>query len=85
MIVCHCNYILAVEIEQSARALGWDQIMPPTPHEVYGALGVRPCCGGCLPLAEEIISAALPSQAPAPTTEVRAREAHTRRALIAAE
>ena len=78
MIVCHCNCILAVEIERSARSLGTDSILPPTAEQVYDALGVRPCCGGCLPLAEAIISAALPLRAPAPT-------ARARRVLMAAE
>ena len=85
MIVCHCNCILAVEIEQSARRLGNDSIMPPTPQEVYGALGMQLCCGGCLPLAEEIISAALPSRIPAPTMELHAREVHAWRVLIDAD
>ena len=80
MIVCHCNCILAVEIEQSARALSRDQIMPPTPEEVYGALGMQPCCGGCLPLAEEIISATLPLRVPGTTPQPR-----TRLVLVAAE
>jgi len=71
MIVCHCNCILAVEIERSARALGTDAILPPTPEQVYDALGMVPCCGGCLPLAEAIISAVLPSPAPGPKARAR--------------
>jgi len=80
MIVCHCNCILAVEIEQSARVLGQFSTVAPTPEQVYGDLGVRPCCGGCFPLAEAIISAALPSHAQRPATDRRARPL-----LIAAE
>ena len=71
MIVCHCNCVLAVEIEQSARALGTDSHFHPTAEQVYDALGVQPCCGGCLPLAEAIISAVLPSPAPGPTARAR--------------
>ena len=77
MIVCHCNCILAVEIERSARALGTDSILPPTAEQVYDALGVQPCCG-CLPLAEAIISAVVPLPSPGPTVR-------TRRVLMAAE
>jgi bacterioferritin-associated ferredoxin len=62
MIVCHCNCIMAVAIEQSARELDAGAAAPPTPEEVYRALGMKPCCGGCLPLAEVIISAALPTR-----------------------
>jgi bacterioferritin-associated ferredoxin len=69
MIVCHCNCIMAVAIEQSARALGQISTATPTPEQVYGDLGMRPCCGGCLPLAEAIIAAALPTHSPRPTCE----------------
>ena len=58
MIVCHCNRIQAACIERSARELtASDPGRPPTPDEIYGLLGKSPCCRGCLPLAEAIISA----------------------------
>lgn len=78
MIVCHCNYIRAAAIEHLARELCAGSGDIPTPEEVYGALGMQPCCGGCLPLAETIISAALPCPEPAMELEIT-------RYLIAAE
>ena len=56
MIVCHCNVIDHAEIEATASRISmadpWQLI---TPVAVYKALGKRPRCGGCLPLAANII------------------------------
>jgi len=56
MIVCHCNLIDHHEIEATANRMEaadpWGLI---TPVAVYKALGKRPRCGGCLPLAANII------------------------------
>lgn len=58
MIVCHCNRIDHREIERAADQLSavdeWQLI---TPIAVYRSLGKRPRCGGCLPLATNIIYA----------------------------
>ncbi|WP_374311836.1 bacterioferritin-associated ferredoxin [Dongia sp.] len=50
MYVCICNGYRDSEIEQTARAGGLT-----SPHAVYAALGSAPCCGSCLPMAQEII------------------------------
>jgi bacterioferritin-associated ferredoxin len=56
MIVCHCNRIDHSEIEQAANALASDDHWTVlTPVAVYKALGKRPCCGRCLPLAASVI------------------------------
>ena len=56
MIVCHCNLIDHRDIERAADALAatdpWHLL---TPVAVYDAIGFRPRCGGCLPLAANII------------------------------
>ena len=56
MIVCHCNRIDHLEIERACTALvaddPWKLLTPVT---VYKALGLRPRCGGCLPLAANLI------------------------------
>jgi bacterioferritin-associated ferredoxin len=56
MIVCHCNRIEHTDIERAADALAaidrWQII---TPISVYKELGKRPRCGGCMPLAANII------------------------------
>ena len=90
MIVCHCNCIQAAAIERSARELCAESSGTPTPEEVYGALGMKPCCGDCLPLAEAIISSTLPMSAlpmsglPSPAS-VPAVDAEMAPILIAAE
>ena len=71
MIVCHCNRIDHSEIERAADKLAdgevWNFV---TPVAVYKALGKRPRCGGCLPLAASLIHARhvcpLPDGAPCP-------------------
>lgn len=50
MYVCLCNGYRSSEIEQTARAGGLT-----CPVKVYEALGSGPCCGTCLPTAQEII------------------------------
>jgi bacterioferritin-associated ferredoxin len=58
MIVCHCNRIDHTEIETAASGLAaHDSWAVLTPVRVYKALGKRPRCGGCLPLAASIIHA----------------------------
>lgn len=61
MIVCQCNAIDHVAIETAASLLAaadpWTLL---TPGRVYRALGARPRCGGCLPLAASIIHARTP-------------------------
>ena len=56
MIVCHCNHIDHREIEEACTRLveahPWRVL---TPGAVYKALGRRPRCGGCLPLAANLI------------------------------
>jgi len=62
MIVCHCNCIMASCIERSTKErAAVDPGYSPTPAEIYDVLGKQPCCGGCLPLAQKIISLALSS------------------------
>lgn len=50
MYVCICNGYRSSEIEQTAKAGGLT-----CPIAVYNALGSSPCCGTCLPVAQEII------------------------------
>ncbi len=50
MYVCMCNGYRESEIEQTARSGGLS-----CPLKVYQALGKAPCCGTCLPMAQEII------------------------------
>jgi bacterioferritin-associated ferredoxin len=50
MYVCICNGYRDSEIEQTARASGLS-----CPVAVYQVLGSGPCCGACLPMAQEII------------------------------
>lgn len=58
MIICHCNCIDHVAIEEAtSRLLAEDPWRLVTPGSVYRALGKRPRCGGCLPLATSIIYA----------------------------
>ena len=49
MIICSCNAIREDEIRGLARA------GHGCPLTVYGALGCKPQCGGCLDYAAEII------------------------------
>jgi bacterioferritin-associated ferredoxin len=56
MYVCVCNGYRESEIEQTARASGLS-----CPVAVYNALGSGPCCGTCLPMAQDVINAALKS------------------------
>jgi len=56
MIVCHCNRIDHLEIEEACSALlTEDPLRMLTPVAVYKALGKRPRCGGCLGLAANLI------------------------------
>ncbi len=56
MIVCHCNRIDHSAIEAAASGMvAHDSWAVLTPVRVYKALGKRPRCGGCLPLAARII------------------------------
>ena len=56
MIVCHCNLIDHTEIERTTAELkASDRLTIVTPVMVYKALGKRPRCGGCLPLATSIM------------------------------
>ena len=62
MIVCHCNHIDHVAIEKATDdLLAVDPWRLLTPGSVYRALGMRPRCGGCLPLATSLIHARCPS------------------------
>lgn len=54
MYVCVCNGYRESEIEQTARASGLS-----CPVAVYQALGSGPCCGTCLPMAQDVINDAL--------------------------
>jgi bacterioferritin-associated ferredoxin len=85
MIVCHCNYIQSAAIEHSARKLCAGSGDIPTPREVYGAMGMQPCCGGCLPLAKAIISSAVPMSAVPEQSDDLAMGPQITRGLIAAE
>lgn len=60
MYVCVCNGYRESEIEQTARASGLN-----CPVAVYEALGSGPCCGTCLPMAQDVINDALKSPAKA--------------------
>ena len=63
MIVCHCNRIDHTDIERTANELtAIDRWRLLTPVAVYHALGKRPRCGGCLPLATSIIHSRLVSE-----------------------
>ena len=56
MLVCSCNRIDHQSIEAEAdRQLAADPMRTPSPARVYVALGERPRCCGCFPLAEKII------------------------------
>lgn len=61
MYVCICNGYRESEIEQTARAGGLT-----CPVKVYEALGSGPCCGMCLPMAQDIIDGTHESTACAP-------------------
>ena len=57
MLVCSCNRIDHNSIEAEVdRQLASDPMRFLTPTCVYIGLGERPRCGGCLPLAVEIIN-----------------------------
>lgn len=56
MLVCSCNRIDHQSIEAEAdRQIAVDPMRTPSPAQVYTALGERPRCCGCFPLAEKII------------------------------
>jgi hypothetical protein len=63
MMICHCNCIASDAIERTTSTLAeadpWRLL---TPVLVYHALGARPRCGGCLPLAAKIIHGCLAEQ-----------------------
>ena len=57
MLVCSCNRIDHARIEAEAdRQMSCDPSCVPSAVRVYCGLGERPRCGGCLPLAEKLIS-----------------------------
>ena len=57
MLVCSCNRIDHISIEAEVdRQLAGDPMRFLTPTRVYQGLGERPRCGGCLPLAVDIIN-----------------------------
>lgn len=57
MLVCSCNRIDDCSIEAEVeRQLAGDPMQFLTPTRVYKGLGERPRCGGCMPLAAEIIN-----------------------------
>ena len=57
MLVCSCNRIDHKSIEAEAdRQIACDPSCTPSPTCVYDALGERPRCRGCFPLAEKIIT-----------------------------
>jgi bacterioferritin-associated ferredoxin len=58
MYVCVCNGYRESEIEQTARASGLS-----CPIAVYNVLGSGPCCGTCLPMAQDVINDALKTPA----------------------
>lgn len=77
MYVCICNGYRESEIEQTARASGLN-----CPIAVYNVLGSGPCCGTCLPMAQDVINDALKT----PATQISARVANEREILpLAAE
>ena len=68
MIVCHCNLIDHTEIERATAQLRvGDRLKIVTPVMVYHALGKRPRCGGCLPLATSIMHSS--TDAPEPCAD----------------
>jgi bacterioferritin-associated ferredoxin len=69
VIVCHCNCIDHTSIEDAtSRLLAEDPWRLVTPGSVYRALGKRPRCGGCLPLATTLIYAHIQCRAATGTT-----------------
>lgn len=57
MLVCSCNRIDHLSIEAEVdRQVSDDPSRTPSAPRVYFSLGERPRCGGCLPLAEKIIT-----------------------------
>lgn len=57
MLVCSCNRINHVSIEEEVdRQVACDPSRALNAARVYCALGERPRCGGCLPLAEKIVA-----------------------------
>ena len=73
MLVCSCNLIdhNAIEAEVD-RQLADDPARVLSPVRVYCGLGERPRCGGCLPLAEKIITSRKQSAAGKVATMCRA-------------
>jgi bacterioferritin-associated ferredoxin len=56
MMVCSCNCITDHAIRATVDRLMLDRPLHLlTPVAVYKALGKRPCCGGCLPNAQQIV------------------------------
>lgn len=57
MLVCSCNRIDHLSIEAEVdRQVSDDPTRAPSAPRIYLCLGERPRCGGCLPLAEKIIT-----------------------------
>ncbi|WP_374650238.1 bacterioferritin-associated ferredoxin [Dongia sp.] len=61
MYVCICNGYRDSEIARTAQASGLT-----CPRKVYELLGSGPCCGTCLPTAQEIIDGTHEKRAAAP-------------------
>jgi bacterioferritin-associated ferredoxin len=62
MLVCSCNRVDHHSIEAEAdRQLASDPSRTPSPARIYLAIGERPRCGGCFPLAEKIIASRKPA------------------------
>ncbi len=56
MIVCHCNRITSVDIDDAVTCMKKNCSNPDLcPHKVYEELGACPNCCGCFPLAEKLI------------------------------
>ena len=54
MYVCICNGYRTTDIERIALTRGLSD-----PAMIYEELGNGPCCGACLPTAQEVVDEAL--------------------------
>jgi bacterioferritin-associated ferredoxin len=58
MIVCSCTMISSKDVAEAVAALRTkDPFVVLTPGLIYRHLGVRPSCGGCLPLITRLMVA----------------------------
>lgn len=58
MIVCSCNILSCGDLRQGVEALLAEDLHAVlTPGKVYGCLGKRVKCGGCMPNSVDIIYA----------------------------